>query len=169
MILLSFMDYLYNKFRFRNSSLKITWPMANNLKASFCKVRRFWWCHFLWMPYLFISDGVFVKCHFCMVPLFSNCIMGCLFFGCYYVGIPLSPFLAFKKEERIRLTMFSFFFSILERNALNSGYLAEVAILHNIHMNNEVHCISKLCFIAGIPTHWHSSMWMLCNIATSAS
>ena len=36
------------------------------------------------MPYLSISRGVFVTCHFCKVPLFSNGIMGAFCVGCHY-------------------------------------------------------------------------------------
>ena len=35
--------------------------------------------HILWVSYLSILGGVFVKCHFCKVPLFSNGIKGCFF------------------------------------------------------------------------------------------
>ena len=35
--------------------------------------------HFLWLSYLSILSGVFVMCHFCIVPLFSNGIKGYFF------------------------------------------------------------------------------------------
>ena len=38
---------------------------------------------FFWLPYLSISSGEFVMCHFCKVQPFSNGMKGCLFCWVY--------------------------------------------------------------------------------------
>ena len=40
-----------------------------------------------------ISGGVFVMCHFCKVPLFSNGIKGCDFCWVYLMVVKLLPVL----------------------------------------------------------------------------
>ena len=67
--------------KFKNSLLKITqfspWQIISGY--FFARSAIFGRHHFLWVSYLSISGGVFVMCHFCKVPLFSNRISVCLF------------------------------------------------------------------------------------------
>ena len=64
----------YNKFK--NFLLKITqlshWQITSGYFFARCAI--FVRHHFLWVSYLSISGVVFVMCHFCKVPLFSNAI-----------------------------------------------------------------------------------------------
>ena len=48
---------------------------------------------FLCVSYLSISGGVFVMCHFCKAPLFSNDIKGCHFCWVYLMVVKLLPVL----------------------------------------------------------------------------
>lgn len=62
----------YNKFR--NFILKFTQSMVNILKKFFCKAHDF--CK---LPFLLGAIFVYIRCTFCMGPLFLNDIKQCLF------------------------------------------------------------------------------------------
>ena len=68
-------------YKFKNSLLKITqlspWHVTFGHFVARCAI--FVRHHFLWVSYLSILGGIFVKCHFRKVPLFSNGIKGCFF------------------------------------------------------------------------------------------
>ena len=77
--------------KFKNSLLKITqlshWQITFGHFFTRCVilVRH----NFLWKPYLSISGGVFVMCHFYKMPLFSKSIKGCFFSGCHFCWVYL--------------------------------------------------------------------------------
>ena len=81
-----------------NTNLKIPFKKSFSLwhatfKHFFARYAIFVRHHFLWVLYLSILGGVFVICHFCKVPLFSNGIKGCFFcwvpflLGVFDVGV----------------------------------------------------------------------------------
>ena len=71
----------------KNSVLKITQfiPWQIIFGHFFAKVAIFVKHHFFSVSYLSVSGGVFVTCHFCKVPLFSNGFKGCLFWWVSYL------------------------------------------------------------------------------------
>ena len=78
---------------FKNSLSKITqlshWQISFVIWAFFRKMFHFCEDHFLWVPYLSISGGVFVMRTFYKVPLFSNGIKGCHFCWVYLMVVKL--------------------------------------------------------------------------------
>ena len=54
---------------FKNHSAQ---PLVNDIWAFFASCAIVVRHNFLWVSYLSILGGVFVMCHFCKVPLFSN-------------------------------------------------------------------------------------------------
>ena len=120
--------------------------MTNSLWAFFHKVRH----HFLWvLSYLSILGGVFVKCHFCKVPLFSNGIKRVPFLSktvswhklryCYSVNMLQHCVggrrqIYFCKEDHSRIsTNFS-------RNCLGLSNLCEILL----HHQNYFHYLSLI-------------------------
>ena len=76
-------SYIYDKFNCKNYSAQC---LANRVTLGdfFARCAILVRHHFLWVSYLSISGVVFVRCHFCKVPLFSKqmALKGAIFVEC---------------------------------------------------------------------------------------